>query len=279
MRIVGLCRFSLLGRGDWRDTRQMTSAEFRAAAPDRARVLFDARRMESRLASFEHLTLASLKGQTDPDFTFVVLASSLMPEAYQDRLESLCAQVPQVALRYFPVMHTPRAHEMAFEELGIRFRDTLQFRLDDDDCICADHVETMRRDVLPRIHKGDIFAASLTGVMFSVLQGPQTGVYDWPVAFFSAGAALHHPKRSIFRYGHYALPQRFPHVALPRGMSLVTHDGTNDTGLPSEARRKRRGMTRMTEGEIRAAGERYFPFLTQTGRRIAGLTGAGTVPA
>lgn len=274
MRIVGLCRFSLLGRGDWKDARRLTSAEFQAVARDRAKILFDARRMEARLASFEHLTLASLKAQTNPDFTFVVLASSLMPEVYQNRLETLCAQVPQVVLRYFPVIPTPRAQELAFEELGIRFRETLQFRLDDDDCVCADYIEAMQTHVLPRLHKNDIFAASLTGVMFSVLEETEPRVYNWPVAFFSAGAALHHPKRSIFRYGHYALPQRFPHMTLPRGMSLVTHDGTNDTDLPSDVRKRRRGMTRMTGDEIRAARERFFPFLTETGKRIAGLTEA-----
>lgn len=274
MRIVGLCRFSLLGRGDWKDTRRLTSDEFQAVARDRAKILFDPQRMEARLASFEHLTLASLKAQTDPDFTFVVLASSLMPEVYQDRLEALCAQVPQVVLRYFPVIPTPRAQELVFEELGIRFRGTLQFRLDDDDCVCADYIEAMRTHVLPRLHKDDIFAASLTGVMFSVLHSQTPRVYDWPVAFFSAGAALHHPKRSIFRYGHYALPQRFPHMTLPRGMSLVTHDGTNDTDLPSDVRKRRRGMTEMTGEEIRAIRERYFPFLTETGKRIAGLTEA-----
>lgn len=279
MRIVGLCRFSLLGRGDWKDTRHLTPARFQEMARDRAAMLFDHRRMEARFETFEHLTLASLKAQTDPDFTFVVLASSLMPEVYQDRLEALCAQVPQVMLRYFPAIPVSRAQDLAFEELGIRFRKTLQFRLDDDDCICADYVETMRTHVSPRINKREIFAASLTGVMFSVRHRPAPEVYNWPVAFFSAGAALHHPKRSIFRYGHFALPQRFPHLTLPRGMALVTHDGTNDTRLPTEKRKKRRGMTRMTGNEIRTARARFFPFLTETGLRSAGLATARAAPA
>ena len=60
-------------------------------ATDRAGMLFAPDRMEARFATFEHLTLASLKAQTDGDFTFVVLASSLMPETWQDRLEALCA--------------------------------------------------------------------------------------------------------------------------------------------------------------------------------------------
>ncbi|WP_303370002.1 glycosyltransferase [Paracoccus sp. (in: a-proteobacteria)] len=274
MRIVGLCRFSLVGRGDWRATRQMTAEEFGAIASERAAMLFAPRRLEARLATFEHLTLASLKAQTDPDFTFVVLASSLMPEFYQDRLEAACAEVPQVVLRYFPVTSAEAAQDATFRELGIRYGDTLQFRLDDDDCLCADYVEVMRQNAAPLMGGPEVFAASLTGVMFSVLNGPGPVVYDWPVAFYSAGAAMRHPRRSIFRFGHYALPQRFPHVTLPRGMALVTHDGSNDTGLPNEARKKRRGMTVMSPAGIRAARDRHFPFLTGAGMRVAGLTQA-----
>lgn len=276
MRIVGLCRFSLVGTGDWRATRNLTPEELRGGAAERAALLFERQRLEARFATFEHLTLASLKAQTDPDFTFVVMASSLMPEADQDRLEALCAQVPQVVLRYFPAMKVETAHDVAFEELRIRHRDTLQFRLDDDDCVCADYIEVMREHTAPLMATRDTFAASLTGVMYSVVNRPKPVVYDWPVAFFSAGAAMRHHKRSIFRFGHYALPKRFPHVAVPRGMALVTHDGTNDTGPPSQVRKQRRGMTEMMPAQISAAQQRFFPFLTETGKRIAGLTGVVT---
>ena len=177
-------------------------------------------------------------------------------------------------LRFFPVTSVPEAQTQAFKELRIGYPETLQFRLDDDDCLCADYIEVMRTNTAPLVAEPGPFAASLTGVMFSLRGERRPGVYDWPVAYFSAGAALRHPKRSIFQFGHYALPQKFRHVTLPRGMALATHDGTNDTRLPSEARRQRRGMTRMTPAEIRAARERYFPFLTETGARIAGLTAA-----
>lgn len=237
-------------------------------------MLFAADRMEARFATFEHLTLASLKGQTDPDFTFVVLASSLMPEIYQDRLEALCAQVPQVVLRYFPMTTPQVAQTVTFEELKIGFGDTLQFRLDDDDCLCADYIEVMRRHTAPLMESPDTFVASLTGVMFSVLGGAQPRVYDWPIAYFSAGAAMRHPKRSIFRFGHYALPTKFRHVTLDRGMALAVHNGTNDTPAPSPARQQRRGMRQMTPAEIRAAQQRFFPFLTEAGMTAAGLAEA-----
>jgi len=79
-------------------------------------------------------------------------------------------------------MAAEEAHNLAFDELGIRFRDSLQFRLDDDDCLCADCIETMRWHARPLMATAEIFAASLTGVMFSVLNRAGPEVYDWPVA-------------------------------------------------------------------------------------------------
>ncbi|SDK64858.1 glycosyltransferase [Paracoccus chinensis] len=274
MKIVGICRFSLVGRGDWRETRKRSLAEVRAMASDRASMLFAPERMEARLATFEHLTLASLQAQTDPDFTFLVLASDLMPQDYKDRLQALCAQLPQVVLRYFPVTPVPAAQKSAFNELGIVFADTLQFRLDDDDCICADYIEVMRRHTRGLMNAPDPFVASLTGVMLSSLTGPLAGVYDWPVPYYSAGAAMRHPTDGIYQRGHFGMSRWFLSLTIPRGMALVTHNSTNDTTLPAPGQIERGEMSRMTPEQVEKAQERYFPFLTETGKRIAGLTEA-----
>lgn len=58
MRIVGICRYSLLGRGDWHAYRGKTDAEVEAVAKEQAKLLFAKDRMNARLESFEHLTLA-----------------------------------------------------------------------------------------------------------------------------------------------------------------------------------------------------------------------------
>lgn len=271
MKIVGICRFSLVGRGDWRATRRKSEADILSMASDRAAMLFAPERLEARLATFEHLTLASLKGQTDQDFTFIVLASSLMPEAYQDRLEAICAQVPQVVLRYFPVTSVIDAQVMVFKELGIKFADTLQFRLDDDDCVCADYIEVMRKHTSPLMAVSDIFVASLRGVMLSSLTGPRAGVYDWPVAFFSAGAAMRSPKDSVYKFGHYSMAHWFLSITIPRGMSLAVQNSTNDTTLPNPRQLRRGDMKLMSSSEIVNAQKKFFPFLTETGKTIAGL--------
>lgn len=101
MRIVGICRYSLLGRGDWHAYRGKTDAEVEAVAREQAKLLFAKDRMNARLESFEHLTLASLRAQTDQDYTFIVLASEMMPKIYRDKLLSLCKDMPNVLVRFF----------------------------------------------------------------------------------------------------------------------------------------------------------------------------------
>ncbi|WCR18530.1 glycosyltransferase [Paracoccus alcaliphilus] len=63
MKIVGICRFSLLGRGDWKVYQGKPDSEVEAIAAEQARKLFAPERMEQRLAAFEHLTLAWRTGR------------------------------------------------------------------------------------------------------------------------------------------------------------------------------------------------------------------------
>jgi len=270
MKIVGVCRFSLVGRGDWAAFRGADAEQEKAAIQDQAEKLFTPERMEARLKSFEQLTLASLKAQTDQDFLFVVLASDLMPEQYRTRLEKLCASIPQVALRFFPAMATHFAQKRVFVELGIDYSNALQFRLDDDDCLCEEFVHLMRLHTSEIKHHERIFAASITGVMYSVIHGETAGVYDWPVDFMSAGAAIRHPTKSIFQFGHFGMAKRFPAISISGGMALVTNNGTNDT-TATQALIKRSGMKRMEEMDISKALHQFFPFLTLKGLVTAGL--------
>lgn len=268
VNIVGICRFSLVGRGDWKAYEGKSQAEVEQVAAEQAQRLFTAERMETRLTTFETLTLASIRAQTDPDFRFIVLASDLMPQDYRDRLAQLCAAVPQVVLRFFPVTDVRTAQRAVFRELRIPYPDTLQFRLDDDDCLCADFIDLMRRHTAERPEP--ILAASMQGVLYCSVGGQNAGTYHWPVAFMSAGAAIRHPSKSIYEFGHFGMGQRFPAVVIPGRLSLVTHTGTNDTRF-SAALIQRRGMVAMADPEIQHAVAVNFPFLTDQGRRLAGL--------
>lgn len=276
MKVVGVCRFSLVGRGDWKAFQGKTDAEADAIVAERAQQLFTAERMEARLSTFEQLTLASMAAQTDQDFRFIVLASELMPQTYRDRLRQICDAVPQVVLRFFPAMAAHVAQKAVFRELRLQYSDTLQFRLDDDDCLCVDFVALMKAHAAPRM-SDSIFVASVRDVLYSSIGGQQAGVYDWPVEFMSAGAAIRHPSKSIYEFGHFGMAKRFPAIVIPGRMSLVTHNGLNDTQF-TPALIKRRGMTPMPPEQIRAAVALNFPFLTPQARVLAGLAPSEAVP-
>lgn len=269
MQLVGVCRFSLVGRGDWKEFQGKSAAEADAIAAARAKELFTAERMEARLRSFEKLTLASLAAQTDPEFKFIVLASELMPEPYRARLRRLCDAVPQVVLRFFPIIAAPAAQKAVFGELGLKYADVLQFRLDDDDCLCADFIELMKEYAAGEATES-IFVASLGGVLYSSVGGAQAGVYDWPVEFLGAGAAICHPRKSIYEYGHFALPRRFPSTVIPGRMALVTNNGMNDTQFTSDLI-QRRGMKLLSQAEVDATVAQNFPFLSRDAKTLAGL--------
>ncbi len=87
--------------GDWKVYRDKTDDEILPIALKQAEQLFQPERIEARLKTFEHLTLASMQAQTDDDFHFIVLASEMMPQPYREKLEEICSGVPQVTLRFF----------------------------------------------------------------------------------------------------------------------------------------------------------------------------------
>lgn len=270
MQVVGICRFSLLGKGDWKAFRGRSDDEVQAILDERAAMLFDPARLEARLRSFEHLTLASLRAQSDQDFRFIVLASQQMPEEYKTRLRALCAGIPQVTLRFFPVTMAHRAQRRVFRALGLDYAKTLQFRLDDDDCLCSDFIALMKAHTSERMQGDEIFVASLRNVMYSAIGGPLAGVYHWPVEFVGAGAAMRHPGKSIYQFGHFGMARRFPKVVIDGHLALVTNNGMNDT-RPTRKLIRRRSMERMSRAEIDRAIRGFFPFLSQEARAIAGL--------
>lgn len=270
MNIVGICRFSLVGRGDWKVYRGKSDIEVEAIAMQQAEHLFTPERMESRLRTFEHLTLASLNAQTDKDFRFLVLASELMPRQYRDRLKDICARFPQVELRFFGLIDVGDAQIQVYRELKLRLADTIQFRLDDDDCVCVDYIEQLKAHAQPMLESPEPFAISLGGVLYCATVGTVPATYHWSVKFLAAGLALKHDTRSIFGFGHFALERRFRSCIIPDRLALVTHSGINDTTFTPEIAKKR-GYVLLNEDEITERLERNFPFLSLKAKKLIGL--------
>ncbi|WP_167620226.1 glycosyltransferase [Paracoccus ravus] len=266
MDVVGICRFSLLGRGDWKAFRGISDEEAERVYAKQAELLFRPERLEARLATFEHLTLASMAGQSDPNFHFLVLASELMPAGYRERLSAICAPHPQVSLRFFPIINTAKAQERLFQELGLTYDQALQFRLDDDDCVSFDYVEKMRQFSEALAPLDQPFSLSFSNVLFVQTGDAGGSAFLKRLPFMSAGPALRHSE-SIFRFGHLSLGRRFASLVIPGGCALVTkHDGNDSMFRPGQ-----RGMSKLSPRQRDDLLERFFPFLSDQAKDLAGF--------
>lgn len=263
MHIAGICRFSLVGPGDWRAYRGASKDQHEAIAAKQVASLFAPARVEQRLETFEHITLASMKAQSDQDFHFLVLASELMPEIYRDRLSRICAGVPQVSLRFFPVTGAGAAQMQVMSDLGLSYRQTLQFRLDDDDALSANYVGKMRTYCTPLARSRMQFSASFHRVAF-VNTADGTG-FAKDLPFMSAGTAVLHHRRTIFAFGHFGLRKRFPAVSVPSCHSLILKHDTNDSTVERPPPR-----SRMTVQKMREYLDQNYPFLDGEGLRLLG---------
>ena len=96
-RIVGICRFSFLGHGDWIGMR--SDAATRSDRLERQiGMLYAEDRLARRLAAFQSMLLPSIAAQTDGDFQLWILTSPELPAAWLARLRALCAPVPQIRI-------------------------------------------------------------------------------------------------------------------------------------------------------------------------------------
>lgn len=136
LQVIGLCRFSYPALGGFQ--RQHDNPR------ERAGYLYEPARLDERFRLFESLTLPGIRGQTDPDFTFLVVIGDDFPQ--RDRLEALLADIPQAVIRAYP----PRPHREVMQEAINTLRDdnaalSLQFRLDDDDGVNRRFVARLKR--------------------------------------------------------------------------------------------------------------------------------------
>lgn len=262
--ILGVCRFSMLGRGDWKAYRKKSDDELEGIYEVKAKELFEPARIEARLATFKHLTLRSLLCQSDTRFKLMVVAADRMPEIYQAQLAEICSGIEQVILRFVPPMHVSDAIRSISAEESIDLPDTMQFRLDDDDCVAKDYVRRLRRHSAGMWRNAN-FGVSFPSEYYSVLDGETEGIYNWFSPFFSAGACIRHSSKTIFDYAHYQIPARLVAVTDPHFPNIVTHRGDNDTPRhPPEILRKR-GMRLAPMADIQRAYERHFDYLTPEG--------------
>lgn len=264
-RILGICRFSYLGRGDWGAYQgtKLGSPEEMAARCSMAGMLYQDERLAFRFRTFEALTLPSIAAQTDPDFTFLVVTSPEMPAEWLARLRFICEAVPQAAVL---VSDAPDIGAALAPNLAAMTKNgerrLVQFRLDDDDCLAVGYVENLRNAAKALRHYPG-FAFSLPKALL-VTNYPGAGPcrYEMVKPFHAAGAAARVPnaEQSIFAFGHYALARRFIALTdhLPYGslqIKAVGHD--SQQVLPTRGS----GISVMSERAFADVLVRDFPFI------------------
>ncbi|RNF35550.1 glycosyltransferase [Paracoccus methylarcula] len=264
-RIVGFCRFAFLGRGDWMGMQRPDATDAGMLA-GRARMLFDPKRLRQRLFTLEHITLASIAGQTDQDFDFVILTSDSLPDEWKHRLAQLCDKVPQARLMVSDETDTNRALAPLLDDLSrTHGAPALQFRLDDDDAVGRRYIEKLRSHgrmlaELPRVAIG--FPRGLSVITY---EGAAPSFWQTHRGFTGAGAAarLQLGSKSIFALNHFSLPQRMPAFTDLSIMGhLVLRWDSGDTatdGIPEIPW----GYEQVEETQFRHDLKQHFPFLSE----------------
>lgn len=230
MQVIGICRFSYPGIGGFQVEHDTIEA--------RIRFLYDPERLEERFATFEAITLPALRAQTDPNFIFVVVIGDQLPAPYRTRLETLLADIPQARLDPRP----PGPHRQVMRDaINAALADTqtpsLQFRMDDDDAVSVDYVETLRaaaQDQRAMIRKNRHIAIDFIDGHVLRTDGPlqicHVQEQFWtPALAISAKPRI---KNTIMNFSHTKLWKMMPSLALTTPhMFIRGHNTFNDSRM------------------------------------------------
>lgn len=265
--IIGFCRFSFLGVGDWVAYRNLRGGK--ALPPDVlqgvADKLYDPKRLALRFWLFENLLLQSIKAQRDKDFTLIVLTSPEMPKPWLDRLNAIVADVPAIRV----VVSAARScREALLPELAT-FRNArggghpIQFRIDDDDCLSSDYIRALRKatrtmEALPS------YAVSMPQALVMAAYGTTPiAYYRLYSMFHSAGCAYYteDETRTVFHYAHSLFHKRVVSLVLPTSTSafMTKFDGHDADGF--FLRNKRKELEQVEGAPLDTLIAKRFPFL------------------
>jgi len=213
--VIGFCRFSFLGRGDWVKYRTVAHGQesdelFQEVAAD----LYAPERMERRFEAFEKITLPSILSQSDVDFRYCVISSAVMPKNYRARLAAICARSPCIQLIFAETTNLAEITAPILQDLAQRHEQVVQFRLDDDDAIARRYVELVHEHSA-RFADKRAFAITFAQCISSVsYPGENTWFTQYRIPFQSAASIVkfQHSDRCIFEVGHFAMQQKYTHI-------------------------------------------------------------------
>lgn len=251
MQVIGICRFSYPGIGGFQvehDTIEQRMA-----------YLYAPERMEERFRTFETLTLPPLRAQTDPEFTFLIVVGTSMPEPYLQRLAGLVSDIPQAVIQPWG----PGQHRKVMQNAinSVRLFDgepCLQFRMDDDDAVAVTYVARLRDEAraLEPFSRRHRHIAIDFNQGYIARPGPDgLSVAATKVPYTTAGLALMFQDRvrlSVMNFAHGKVPQHMPTVTLTgEDMMLRGHNDHNDS-------RQKKGVRPVKLAPLDSAGEDHI---------------------
>ena len=175
--IVGICRFSFLGKCDWVDTRSTDGASDEVLTL-RQSMLYTEARLRRRFKPFETMCLPSIRAQTDPDFSFWLLTSPELPAPWMQHLAQLCADIPQIRILVSEARLTSDALRPHLRQAArAAGHPVIQFRIDDDDALSGHHVARIRQNAPTFADQPTFAVSSSEGLIFGSLDGREVQYY------------------------------------------------------------------------------------------------------
>ncbi|MCO4776404.1 MULTISPECIES: glycosyltransferase [Lentibacter] len=234
LQVLGLCRWSYPSQtGAFNNTGESLEAL--------QSELYAAGRMAVRLFFLEHLVLPSLRAQSDPDFTLVLMMGETLPEPWRSRVLELVQDVPQVKPVFLP---EGQNHMAACTALMRAHRDenadvVVEFRLDDDDAVASDFVAQLRglyRQLRP-IYKANkrVAVDFCRGFLFRCEDDGGVNYLPVEARLWTPALALYLPPdhpRSLLNYPHMRTWRSMPVLSLNKKPMFVrgAHGG-NDSAI------------------------------------------------
>lgn len=261
--VVGFCRFSFLGPGDWMRYRkpevELPMADTLAAA---AAELYEPERLEKRFHTFENITLPSILNQTEGAFAFHVITSTALPEPWRDRLAALCARSDAIRLTVTDSTALSDVTQPILDDLQARHGNVLQFRLDDDDAIANHYVELVH-DWARRMQGIPTYGLTFTdGLMAGAYPGEHVWHAKYSRPFQSCASIIKFEKshKCVVDVAHFGIRHKFTNIQ-DRG-----NIGAFMLKWPSDSRRLAEGevpeyLERIGRARFERICERHFPHL------------------
>lgn len=222
-RIVGICRFSFLGRGDWIGMRGQGVTKA-GQLERRAGLIYAPDRLARRFAAFQTMLLPSIAAQTDGDFQLWILTSPELPAQWMARLRALCAPVPQIRIIVSAERSTADALAGPLAEAtDAAGGPIIQFRVDDDDALSQHFIGRLRAHMRRFDDLPTIALSMPRGVILRSFDREPLSCWFAFQPFIGIGAAvrLSASAQSVFLCPRSELSRHFPSFSDPVGLSYV----------------------------------------------------------